>query len=599
MGQIRVLSEATANRIAAGEVVERPASILKELVENAIDAGASRIDVQLKSGGKELVRVTDDGSGMSAADLRLAVQRFATSKIASAEDLATVSTMGFRGEALPSIGAVAQLQITTRQPDAAEGHRIVIRGGEVAAEETVAAPVGTDVEVTRLFFNTPARAKFLATTATERGHCVEWAQRLALARPDIAFRVTHDDKPVFTTGGQGDLQAVVAAIHGSTNARLFLPVDFSADDVTIRGFVSSPRLTRGNRRSQLFFVNGRFVRSSRLSHAITAAYGMLLPSGKQPLSVLHIELNPEAVDPNVHPTKIEIRFGNPGRIHNLCQQAVEAGLAEAGLRSLTGSRAGLTRTGDDGAMRPAAGRWEGPSPEMRQRASRLRVNPFSESVDVRDDGLEVFGHAPEVDTDTPQEAFADLTETTPAVLGQLAGRYIVAAAAHDLLLIDQHRAAERVLLQKMTQAGAETARQLLAVPLNLELNPAEAAAIEDHLDGLMRLGFEFEKFGPSAYLLRSIPTALVGRDYATVVAEMLEELAQWSSASSLEGAQEKLAATVCCHAAIKAGTHLTHAEMQTLVDELVATEAPAVCPHGDPIVVSFPLARLDAKFKRS
>jgi DNA mismatch repair protein MutL len=599
MGQIRVLSESTANRIAAGEVVERPASILKELVENAIDAGASRIDVQLKSGGKELVRVIDDGGGMSAEDLRLAVQRFATSKIASADDLATVSTMGFRGEALPSIGAVAQLQITTRQADEDEGHRILVRGGEVVEEETIAAPAGTDVEVTRLFFNTPARAKFLATTATERGHCVEWAQRLALARPDIGFRVTHDGKPVFTTGGQGDIQAVVAAIHGSNNARLFLPVDFSADDVTIRGFVSSPRLTRGNRRAQLFFVNGRFVRSSSLSHAISAAYGMLLPSGKQPLTVLHIEMSPAAVDPNVHPTKIEIRFGNPGRMHDLTQQAVEAGLAEAGLRSLTGSGAGFRRTGDEGAVRPAAGRWDGPSAEIRQRASRLRVNPFSDSVDVRDDGLEVFGHAPDVAAEEPQEPFAELGETTPAVLGQLAGRYIVATAGGDLLLIDQHRAAERVLLQKLTEAGAETARQLLAVPQNLELSPAETAAVEDNLEGLMKLGFEFEKFGPNAYLLRSIPTPLVGRDYATIVSEMVADLAQWSSPSSLEKTQEKLAATVCCHAAIKAGMHLTDAEMQRLVEELVATETPAVCPHGDPIIVAFPLARLDAKFKRS
>ncbi len=603
MSNIQVLPESVANRIAAGEVVERPASVVKELIENAIDAGASRIEIQLAAGGKELIRVIDDGSGMSAEDLRLAVQRFATSKITAAEDLDSIVTMGFRGEALPSIGAVAQLQISTRQEASAEAHRITVRGGEVAEEETVAAPVGTDVEVTHLFYNTPAREKFLATTATERGHCIEWCQRLALARPDIAFKVLHDNQTVLTTAGQGDLQAVIAAIHGSNDARLFLRMRLETEDITISGFISSPRLTRANRRAQLFFVNNRFVRSSSLSHAVTQAYGMLLPSGRQPLCVIHITLGPGAVDPNVHPTKIEVRFGNQGRIHGLCQQAVEAGLAEAGLRSLSTSRPGLTRADATGApSRPAAGRWDGPLSDMTRRAARLRVNPFADSIDVRDDGLEVFADAPP-DTTGQQEADQSALQAeaaqTPQVLGQLSGRYIIAQSGADLLLIDQHRAAERVLLQKMGDKSAPVARQLLAVPLNLELTPSEAAAVEDNAESLLELGFEFEEFGPSAYLLRSIPAALVGRDYETAVGDLIRDLAQWQAPSSLERARDELAALVACHGAIKAGTHLTHAEMQRLVDELVATDAPAICPHGDPIIISITAGQLDSKFKRS
>ncbi len=604
MSRIHVLPESVANRIAAGEVVERPASVVKELVENAIDAGASRIEIHLTKGGKERVRISDDGCGMSAEDLRLAVQRFATSKINSADDLDTIATMGFRGEALPSIGAVAHLQITSRQADSAEGRRIIVRGGQIMGEEPVAAPVGTDVEVTHLFHNTPAREKFMATTATERGHCIEWTQRLALARPDIAFKVVHDGQPVFDTAGQGDVQAVIAAIYGSNDARLFLPVTLQNDDVTISGFVSSPRLTRANRRGQLFFVNNRFVRSGALSHVVTQAYGMLLPAGRQPLCVIHVNISPSAVDPNVHPTKIEVRFGNPGRISSLCQQAVEAALAEAGLRSLTGSGSAAFAHRDalQAGPQPAAGRWDGPPSDLSRRAARLRVNPFADSLDARDDGLEVFASdaaADGQDSASQQALEGTHLQQAPQVLDQLAGRYIVARAGSDLLLIDQHRAAERVLLHQMADRAKPVSRQLLAVPLTLELTPAEAAAVEDHADALLQLGFEFEHFGPSAYLLRSVPTALVGRDYPAVVGDLVRDLAEWQAPSSLDRARDELSALVACHGAIKAGTKLTQAEMQRLVDDLAATEAPAVCPHGDPIIISVSADQLDGKFKRT
>ncbi|NLJ36937.1 MAG: DNA mismatch repair endonuclease MutL [candidate division WS1 bacterium] len=598
MSAIVVLSEQVANRIAAGEVVERPASVVKELVENAMDAGATRIDVRLAEGGKQLIRVTDDGVGMSPDDLMLAVQRFATSKITAAEDLDAILTMGFRGEALPSIAAVAQLQITSRQADTDEACRLVVRGGGEVQQQTVAAPVGTDVEVTHLFFNTPARQKFLATTATERGHCVNWAHRLALGRPDIAFRVTHDGQNVLTTSGNSDLQAVIAAIWGSNDARLFLPLQMGDSDFAITGYVSSPRLTRANRHTQLFFVNGRFVRSSSLSHALTQAYGMLLPSGRQPMCVIHIQVSPHIVDPNVHPTKIEVRFDNPGRVHDLCARAVGAALAEAGLRPLDAVRPPMTTARDElGIRQPAAGRWSGPGQDQIRRAARLRINPFVDSVDERDAGLELYTSAEAPHTD--QQALSTGTASAPHVLGQLSARYIVAQSGTDLLLIDQHRAAERVLLLRMSDASQPVARQLLAVPLSMELSPEEAAAAEDHAQSLQQMGFELEQFGPSAWLLRSVPTMLVNRSYEPIIRDLLQDLASWQAPSSFERAREELAALVACHGAIKAGTKLTAAEMQGLVDDLTASDAPAVCPHGDPIIITVSSDQLDRKFGRA
>ena len=302
MPHIRILDEMMANRIAAGEVVERPASVVKELVENSLDAGASRIEVVLEEGGAKLIRVTDDGCGMDAEDAVLALQRFATSKVAVPEDLGQIATMGFRGEAMPSIASVSQMRITTRRHDADEGTMITIEGGEFTDARTVGCPPGTTVEVGQLFYNTPARRKYLRTTATERGHCTDWIAWLALARPDVAMKVSHDGAVLLASPGRGDLRAVISEIYGSNVARQMLPVDMDTGVLRIHGLVSRPELSRTTRRTQVFIVNGRYVRSSSLGHAVGEAYGILLPGGRQPLCVLHLEVPSELVDPNVHPT---------------------------------------------------------------------------------------------------------------------------------------------------------------------------------------------------------------------------------------------------------------------------------------------------------
>ena len=595
MGIINILSEQMANRIAAGEVVERPASVVKELVENALDAGADRIEVELEEGGQRLIRAVDNGRGMDAEDVALSVQRFATSKIEDVDDLETIATMGFRGEALPSIASVSNMRITTRPHDADEGTMLTIEGGEITDARTVGCPPGTTIEVANLFFNTPARRKYLRTTATERGHCTDWIAWLAFARPDVSIKVTHDATVLLACPGRGDLRATIAEVHGSNAARQMLPVEMDTGAIRISGFVSRPELTRSSRKHQVFIVNDRYVRSMSLGHALREAYGILLPGGKQPLCVLRVDMPGELVDPNVHPTKIEVRFRNQAEVHNLTQQAVEAGLEEAGIRPKKAA----------GRPLPSgrAGRWEGPDASQRMRARKLRVNPFSESVDERDDGTEVHGGEPAIevapgrDPEDAAEAVAFAPEDRLEALGQIAATYIVCRAGEDLLLVDQHRAAERVIADDIVEREGPIARQMLVLPMTLELTDAEVAVIEEHRRELDRLGFQVEPFGGSDYLCRSVPASLAGSNTEEVLRGIIEELVEWGSVNAAEG-RERLLATLACHAAINRGLALTDREIFDLIAKLNNSPTPAVCPHGDPIIITMARQELDRRFRR-
>lgn len=600
MPKIQILPDNLTNLIAAGEVVERPASVVKELVENALDAGARRLEVRLREGGKRLVQVIDDGQGMSAEDLVLSVQRFATSKIAVSEDLEAIGTLGFRGEALPSIAAVTRLKIVTRPPEQAVGSAILVEGGEITAlEETGCAP-GTTVTVSDLFYNTPARRKFLASSATERGHCADWVIRLALAYPEISFRLLNNDAQILATRGSGELAEVLTAAFGNEVARNLLPLELSAGTLRLHGLVSSPHLLRATRRHQFFFVNHRYVRSRSLSHALTSAYGMLLPAGKQPLSVLHIEIEPTQVDPNVHPTKIEVRFKRPGEVHALAEQAIAEALARAGYRSLDQQYRRRAASASQPDLLPA-GRLEPAGLERRGQIQRLRVNPFFDEVDERDAGvgvheLEAPSSTPPGAETKPPPALPDAGEVT--VLGQLWARYIVVCSGEELMLIDQHRAAERVLFEKLPQTQEPAPSQLLALPQTLELPGPEYAALAQQLEALAQLGYQLEEFGGSSFLVRAVPAATAQRDPVATLLALAAELAETGLPGEFDQAQKALRASVSCHAAIKARQRLTTPEIQELVRELLNTEAPAVCPHGDPIILSFPVEQLDRRFKR-
>ncbi len=596
MPRIQVLDEQMANRIAAGEVVERPASVVKELVENALDAGAERIEVTLEEGGKRLIRVTDDGCGMDAEDAVTALERFATSKVAEPGDLDHIATMGFRGEALPSIASVSQMRVTTRPHDADEGTMVTVEGGEITDARTTGCPPGTTVEVAKLFYNTPARRKYLRTTATERGHCTDWIAWLAMARPDVAMKVTHDGTVLLACPGRGDLRSVVSEIHGSNVARQMIPVDMDTGAVRIHGLVSRPELTRTTRRHQVFIVNERYVRSRSLGHALREAYGILLASRRNPLCVLHLEVPSELVDPNVHPTKIEVRFRNQSEMHNLTQQAVEEALEEAGLRP--GRKADRKPGLPDGR----AGRWKGPGVEQQTRARRLRVNPFADSVDERDDGLEVHSDEPATEvafergeSADGEEAFVPEDRLEP--LGQVAATYIACRAGRDLLLVDQHRAAERVIADEIADTEEPVRRQMLVLPMTLELTGAELAAVEEHCEQLNELGFQLEPFGGSDYICRAVPASLVDGNPEEALHEIIEELAEWGS-SDQGDLREKLVATVACHAAIKSGQALTDREVHELIEALNASATPAICPHGDPIIITIEGDELDRKFGR-
>jgi DNA mismatch repair protein MutL len=410
----------------------------------------------------------------------------------------------------------------------------------------------------------------------------------------VAFKLVHDGQLLFASPGGGDLLAVLAAIYGAAVARDFLPIGADAEGLRLSGYISGPRLTRATRQYQYLFVNRRFVRSRQLSHALGEAYGLLLPPGKSPLCAAHFTVDPGHVDPNVHPTKIEVRFRHASTVQGLFGRACEAALAAAGFRSLTHQP-----RGEAGLSPYTAGALGGPDADRRRQAERLRVNPFADSLGDHDDGLGVFAPRPG-EPKRAQALFAasDELPEAPQVMGQLGNRYLVAKAGADLLLIDQHRAAERVLLHALEAADRPLARQLLAVPLNLELTPTEAAAVDNHREALAGLGFELEPFGVSANLLRSIPVALVDGDYETAVRELITDLAAWETPASDDRRRAELRALVACHAATKKNRALTSEEMQRLIRDLLATDAPAVCPHGDPIIISFSLALLDRRFRR-
>ncbi len=588
MGRIIVLDDDTANRIAAGEVVERPASVVKELVENAIDAGARRITVDLEDGGKRLVRVTDDGCGMDADDAVLALQRFATSKISDAEELAKVLTLGFRGEALPSIAAVSRLRLVTREHDANEGTEVTVEGGELTNVRSVGCAPGTALEVADLFFNTPARQKFLKVSNTERGHCIDWVQRLALARPDIGFRVTHDGAAGFVSPATGDMKPVLTMMYGATSAREFLPVTYESPDIRISGYLSTPRLTRANRTHQHFFINQRFVRSRMMSHALTAAYGGLLPTGRQAVCALSIEIIPPLVDPNVHPTKIDVRFSRPWEIHSLVERAAAEALRGADLIG----EAAIGETEGRRPLRLADGpSWPGAS-------------PFADRVDEHDEGVEVHAGEPLSTSAASTLPFEDEREhrlLEARVLGQLHNTYIVVETGDALALINQHRASERVLFDRVREQAAErmARSQRLTVPVSVELSPAESGVVEENIGVLSEMGFEVEPFGKSAWLIRAIPAFLEGKNYEEAFRGLAEEMAGDDVPPELDARRERALVTACCHAAVKAGQKLQTRDMEKLVRDLAGAQTPGLCPHGDPIILTLPLGELDRRFERS
>jgi len=571
---IVILDDSVASKIAAGEVIERPASVVKELVENALDAGARRVEVEVREGGRGLIRVSDDGCGMTREDAVLALQRYATSKIRTAEDLFAIHTFGFRGEALPSIAAISHVTMVTRSRDADAGTRLVAAAGEVTELEEVGAPSGTEVSVARLFHNTPARLKFLKRDEVEFGHIAEVCTRFLFSHPEVALRLTREGREVVQHAGLPDLRSAVTAAWGKELAAAMIPVELSLPGMAVRGLVTGPAVHRATRSRQFLFVNRRWVRNRTLTHALEEAYRRVLPEGRYPAAVLLVEIEPSAVDVNVHPTKAEVRLNREWEVHHLVSRAVQEALA------------GWAAPAQVGLTQPSARVLRGPAPVAAGDQGEL---PGGWAGTLAAPGVLSPGFQP---------GPGGRLEIRP--LAQLRQTYILAEGHQGLLLVDQHRAQERVLYERFTQGrlSGRSSGQALLEPVAVQLGPREAACLSEQLDELAALGLELEPFGSNAYLVRALPTVLAREDPAALVRDLAEDLAAGSSGQAVERRRERLLITLSCHSAVKAGDPLTYEETAELLNALASTARPYTCPHGWPIVMTISNFEIDRKFNR-
>jgi len=553
---IRLLEEKTIAKIAAGEGIEHPASVVKELLENSIDSGARRIEVEVKDGGSALIRVTDDGCGMSRDEASLALKRHSTSKIKSAEDLFSISTLGFRGEALPSIAAVSRLELLTGRNGS--GSRLYVEGAETRETGDAGCPGGTTVRVLDLFFNTPARRKFLKSASTETYHISDVVSKYVLAYPSISFKLISNGKQLAFSSGDGSRLNAFASVYGSDMAGSAVKVEFSSGYADVSGHAVRPSVTRIDRRSQAFFVNGRYVKNILLSRSLSDAYRTLIPSDRFPIAALFISVEPALVDVNVHPTKREVRFEKTNEVMKSVREAVGMALGSGG--QALGSRL----QGEE--------KWK----------------PEAASV-----FFENFSSAPEIEMIEPEKQIDGINAF------QILNSYIVTLDGDGFTLIDQHAAHERVVFDRLASLPDDPARQGLLVPENIELSATDSDVLRDNMEVLRGLGFGIEDFGKNSFVLREVPAELVGSSAGDVVSDIVSELKSSDRPVSVEARREKVMKLIACHSAVRAGDPMTHDEIASLVKQLRATANPLTCPHGRPTMAKFTRADLDRLFKRS
>jgi len=651
--RIQILDETTANQIAAGEVVERPASAVKELVENALDAGATQVTVELQEGGKRLIRVTDNGEGMTQEEAILSLQRHATSKIQNADDLFRITTMGFRGEALPSIASVSHFYLTTRSNRAADdaaGTEIVCIGGSMESVRDVGARIGTSIAVEDLFYNVPARLKFLKSTATEVGHATDLLQAFALSYPATAFRLTHNDHEIFTSNGDGSSFEACVQVYGKEMARNLFPIDYSASGLRVTGYIGSPATLRGTRAFQHLFVNRRGIRSKSMMRALDDAFRSVqtLHGTRYPTAVIQVEVDPGQVDVNVSPTKTEVRFTRDGEVFSAVYNAVKEALMAGGLvpniagsawpgqqtspgNSLFGGRSSFgSSTGYRNGQHGFADRLTFTPPDISHSTFDRVQYPDQQTSETPPQSI-AEGPAAVIDGPTSSEPVSEMAERPPfverapepaappvdfrrqrldglRVLAQSRNTYIIAQTNHALLLIDQHVAHERVLYERLV-AGAEGGGtgvpvQRLAIPITLELTRREAIVVEKRLEELRKSGFELEPFGQDTFLVRSVPASVAQKSLkvqmgaeATLRA-IVEEMVEKTVSRRLLLPSEEVLITASCKMAVKAGDPLSMEEMNALIRDLLKSENPYTCPHGRPIIVELPNGDIDRKFGR-
>jgi DNA mismatch repair protein MutL len=588
---IRLLSSEVASQIAAGEVVERPASVVKELVENSLDAGAKHISISIADAGRTLIEVADDGHGIPANELELAASRHATSKLVQSDDLFHIQTLGFRGEALASIGSVSHFTITSRVESAKEGARLKVDGGIAGKMEKVGAPVGTVVRVENLFYNVPARLKFLKTDVTERRAIDSLVTRYALAYPNVRFKVMDGRSVTLQTAGDGDRRAILAALYGVDVARQMLEVMATEEGISLTGYISPTSLTRSNRKEITFFINGRWVQEISLNSALLQAYHTLLMVGRYPLTAIFLEMAPEDVDVNVHPTKAEVRFRSQDKIFSFVQRSVrKALLAYTPVPSVSpqlwGARSFPSEPREIGIDWTMAGEADSAEGGRQEAGGSDELRVTSEEGQVPSSAV------------NGQRSF-ETGVPLLRLIGQIGSTYLVAEGPDGLYLIDQHAAHERVLFEKLMaqRENKNIPSQQLLAPEVVTMPPQSAKSLLEQLPFLNRFGFEVEEFGTNTFQVRAMPVLFSGGDPASALRALVEDFEEDESPLQAE-VEARIAGRVCKRLAVKAGQVLTSEEQRSLLNDLEACQSPRTCPHGRPTMIHLTVDALERQFGR-
>ena len=601
--RIHVLPQPLADQIAAGEVVERPASVVKELAENAIDAGARRVDVEIEAGGRNLIRVVDDGSGMTPDDARLAMLRHATSKITSPDDLWGLTTFGFRGEALPSIAAVSRLQLRTKRPGAVAGFSLNYEAGVETGSGDVGMPEGTQIEVRDLFWNTPARLKFMKTEATEAGNVAEAVMRLALAYPEVHFRLRNGGRVVLDLPPHRDLGERVRATLARRGASLLHEARGEEAGVSVRAFLAAPEEASATPRSTFLFVARRFVRDRSLLHALGMGYGELLEKGRYPLAALFVEVPGQELDVNVHPQKLEVRFARAQEVYGAVRHVVGAAVARAPwlppaplhaytLPPESQQAEGAAEGGPAAIRRESGGGWQEPlRPRVRASEALAAPSPIESAA--------VSPPEPALGEPLRSEGFFG----SLAYVGQMRRTYLICESADELVIVDQHAAHERITFERLRQAHRRrlVARQRLLFPIPIEIDDQAMARVRETsaIATLAGLGFEVEDFGPKTLLLRAVPDLLKQVDPKPLLLDVIAGLADDGQSADVEAGFDKVFATMACHGALRAGDAVSPEEARALLAQLDGVDLRSHCPHGRPVLLRMPVAEIEQRLGRT
>ncbi|UXI66904.1 DNA mismatch repair endonuclease MutL [Tahibacter amnicola] len=604
MPRIRQLPIELVNQIAAGEVIERPASVVKELVENSLDAGAGRVEIEIEEGGARLIRVRDDGCGIDADDLPLAIAAHATSKIASFDDLERVATMGFRGEALPSIASISRFALTSRTSAQDHALRIEVDGGKPLPPKPAQHPVGTSIEVRDLFYNVPARRKFMRAERTEFGRIDELITSLALVRTEVEFRLSHNNKPVRLlrrVDSAAALPARVADLLGQEFIEQCLRIDHSAAGMRLSGWVGLPTASRAQADQQYFYVNARLVRDKVVAHAVRQAYADVLFHGRHPAFVLFLELDPLGVDVNVHPAKHEVRFRESRLVHDFLYRTLNEVLAETRAGSGVSPPVAVPQSVASTAA-PMYTQWRGQAPLGLGQGTREPLADYAALLGAAPNlPLPATGRSVEASTPAVCGA-ADDSQMPPLgfALAQLHGIYVLAENQHGLVLVDMHAAHERITYERLkaARAGQGIRSQLMLVPLALALSEREASCVEDFADRFADLGFELARTGPQSVVVKRLPTLLEGADASRLIRDVIADLLAQGNSRRIEEAGNDVLATMACHGSVRANRRLSVPEMNALLRDMEATERSGQCNHGRPTWVQLGINELDRLFLR-